>query len=94
MKVIINSTFGGFSISREARAELQRRGSAAVIYGTPDFDVRTDPQFVALLAEWGTERVSGVYARLKVVDVPDDVAWHIEEYDGAEWVAEDHRVWE
>jgi len=26
--------------------------------------------------------------------VPDDVKWHIAEFDGWEWVAEDHRTWE
>jgi hypothetical protein len=27
------------------------------------------------------------------VDIPDDVKWEIEEYDGNEWVAEVHRTW-
>lgn len=26
-------------------------------------------------------------------EVPDDVQWQIEEYDGREWVAETHRTW-
>ena len=31
---------------------------------------------------------------LKVVEIPDDVDWHIEETDsGNEYVAEDHRTW-
>jgi hypothetical protein len=27
------------------------------------------------------------------VDIPDDVNWYIEEYDGNEHVAERHRTW-
>jgi len=27
------------------------------------------------------------------VEIPDDVKWHIHEYDGLEHVAEDHRTW-
>jgi hypothetical protein len=27
------------------------------------------------------------------VEIPGDVSWHIGEYDGVEWVAEDHRTW-
>jgi hypothetical protein len=27
------------------------------------------------------------------VDIPDDVKWQIEEYDGNEWIAESHRTW-
>jgi hypothetical protein len=35
----------------------------------------------------------GIYSELKVVDVPDDANWYIEEYDGMEHVAERHRTW-
>jgi len=31
---------------------------------------------------------------LKVVEIPDDVEWNVQEYDGNEWVAEKHRIWE
>ena len=31
--------------------------------------------------------------QLTIVDVPDEVKWHIHEYDGLEHVAEDHRTW-
>ena len=34
------------------------------------------------------------YSELKIVDIPEDVDWYIEEYDGREWVAERHRTWE
>jgi hypothetical protein len=27
------------------------------------------------------------------VDIPLDIQWTIEEYDGDEWVAEVHRTW-
>jgi hypothetical protein len=41
----------------------------------------------------GSEQSSGSYAKLKVVEIPDDVVWTIMEYDGLEWVAEVHRTW-
>ena len=34
------------------------------------------------------------YAELKIVEIPDDVNWYVEEYDGKEHVAELHRVWD
>jgi hypothetical protein len=39
------------------------------------------------------EAANGQYAKLKVVTIPDDVEWTIEEYDGMEWIAEAHRTW-
>lgn len=53
---------------------------------------RDDPVLVRVVEELG-EDASGRFAELKVVDVPDDVKWYIDEYDGSEWVAEQHRTW-
>jgi len=30
---------------------------------------------------------------LKVVKIPNNVKWEIEEYDGSEWVSEKRRTW-
>lgn len=53
---------------------------------------RDDPALVQVVEEMG-RAADGDCARLEVVEIPDDVAWHIEEYDGNEQVAEDHRTW-
>lgn len=53
---------------------------------------RADPILVQVVEELG-EEVDGTYASLKVVEIPDDVEWQIEDYDGSEWVAEKHRTW-
>ena len=39
------------------------------------------------------DKADGRCASLKIVEIPDDVAWTIEEYDGMESVHEQHRVW-
>jgi len=39
------------------------------------------------------EKANGQCADLKIVEIPDDVEYEIEEYDGVEWVAENHRTW-
>lgn len=54
---------------------------------------RTDPFLVQAVEELGTEAASGKYAKLKVVEIPDDVKFVIEEYDGIEHIAEVHRTW-
>ena len=54
---------------------------------------RSDPDLIEAIEYLG-EQAFGWCAVLKVVEVPDDVEWHISEYDGLEHVAEDHRTWE
>lgn len=54
---------------------------------------RDDPVLVQVVEELGTEKASDRFANLKIVEIPDDVKWQIEEYDGTEWVAEEHRTW-
>ena len=56
------------------------------------YNERSDQDLVSIIEEMG-ESSWGWASELKVVDIPDDVKWHIEEYDGVEWVAEDHRTW-
>jgi len=53
---------------------------------------RDDPYLVKTVLELG-DRSDGKYSKLKVVEIPGDVDWEIDEYDGKEWVAEKHRTW-
>jgi hypothetical protein len=53
---------------------------------------RDDPALVQVVEELGTDAADH-YAELRIAEVPDDVKWTIEEYDGREWVAEVHRTW-
>ena len=32
-------------------------------------------------------------SELEIIEIPDDIEFTIEEYDGAEWIAEKHRTW-
>lgn len=75
-------------------AERQAHNAAYSDTVFSDRDVaRDDPDLVAVVEELGA-KANGRHAELKVVDIPDDVNWYIEEYDGQEWVAERHRTWE
>lgn len=53
---------------------------------------RTDPILINIIESLGDEANSWC-SQLKVVEIPDDVEWEIEEYDGQEWIAEKHRTW-
>lgn len=53
---------------------------------------RSDPDLVAVVEEMD-DLANTEYSVLKVVEIPDDVEWEVEEYDGLEWIAEKHRTW-
>jgi len=53
---------------------------------------RNDPALIQVVEELG-EKSFGQHAKLSIVEIPDGVSWTIEEYDGSEWVAEEHRTW-
>ena len=53
---------------------------------------RDDPLLVEVVEEL-KEKASGKYGNLKITEIPDNVEWEIEEYDGQEWVAEKHETW-
>jgi hypothetical protein len=82
------------------RRDSQFAFSESYDYYYPDSDKlflsryigRDDPALVQTVEDIG-KKANGRYASLKVVDVPDDVEWEIDEYDGLEWVAEKHRTW-
>jgi hypothetical protein len=54
--------------------------------------VRNDPDLIAVIEEMG-EAANSWAADIAIVEIPDDVQWHIHEYDGLEHVAENHRTW-
>ncbi len=77
MKIVINSCYGGFSVS-DAVVE-------ALHLSSPWEDVeRTDPTLIAMV-EADTRAASGLCARLRVVEIPDAATdYKMFEYDGAE----------
>lgn len=91
MKVVINHCFGGFSLSEAAYKEL---GIPWDGYGyLTGLDIpREDPRLVACVEKLGA-KANGQHAQLSVVEIPDDVEWFIDDYDGNEIIHEQHRTW-
>jgi len=57
-----------------------------------DDSTRTNKDFIKVVNKLG-EASYGSCAKLKIIDIPIDVKYSIEEYDGIEWIAEVHRTW-
>ncbi len=90
MKIVINSCFGGFGLSKEAYDYLGLKWDG---YGFADDEIkRNDPKLVECVETLG-KKANGRFADLKVVEIPDDVDWEITEYDGLETIEEKHRSW-
>jgi len=93
MKIVINTCHGGFDLSAEAMYLYRERANVPDHIPLYAWDIpRNDENLVSVVEELGEESW-GQFAKLKVVEIPDDVEWEIGEYDGVEWVAEKHRIW-
>lgn len=79
------------SMTMEEREAHNDLWSQQVFY---DRDVARDDPVLAQVVEELGDQANGRHANLKVVEIPNDVKWCIEEYDGTEWVSEVHRTWE
>ena len=58
-----------------------------------DLDLSRDDPDLVNCVEILKERANGPYAELRIVEIPDDIKWEIDEYGGIEHVAEVHRTW-
>jgi len=99
-KIVINTCYGGFDLSDEAITMWrERKGIADDARPTyADELARDDADLIAVVEELG-EKANSTYSQLKVVEVPmwlKEKGWTIqeEEYDGREWIAENHCTWE
>ena len=77
MKFVLNKCFGGASLSDWAVKQLNLNSSYEA-----DFD---SPEVIDLIERYGSKKVSGSCALLKVVEIPDTATdWECNDYDGLE----------
>lgn len=107
MKIVINVCYGGFGLSDKAiekylEYEYGRFTKEGRDYYIGDFrngdyfseyDILRDNLNLIKVVEELKEDANGMFAKLKIVEIPDDVTWDISEYDGWETIHEIHRIW-
>ena len=91
-RIVVNKKFGGFSFSQLAVELLEKQGIDCQSGRRDDNEFRTNPKVIEVVERLGN-KANGSAAALVVVDVPDDVQWYIDDYDGVETVREHHRMW-
>jgi hypothetical protein len=101
MKIVINRCYGGFGLSKVAMDYMANRGHELAIkcvrekkseYYLSSCVARNDLLLVEAVERLGDE-ANGEFSELKIVEVPDDISWEIEDYDGKEHVSECHGQW-
>jgi hypothetical protein len=81
-KIVYNSCYGGFGLSRAAWERYVELGGKA----ESDYDIeRTDSILVQVVEELG-EDANSLYSELAIADVPVGTKYRIDEYDGNESV--------
>ena len=79
--------FGKIINSKDIDNELYKK------YAFSEKDIcRTDRDLIKVVEELG-EDANTTCSTLRIIEIPDDIDWIIEEYDGMEWVAERHKTW-
>jgi hypothetical protein len=90
MHIVINSCYGGFGLSDKALDMYKQLSNKSEVYS---FELdRTDPILIQVVEALGAE-ADGRFAKLRIIEIPDDIEWEITEYDGSESVEEVHRKW-
>ena len=93
MKVVINACYGGFGLSEKAQAEYIKAHALSDAEYLDVYSIeRNDPILLERVERLGDDSF-GNFAELEIIEIPDDVEWYIEDYDGFEHVAEQHRTW-
>jgi hypothetical protein len=92
MKIALNRDFGGFGLSKAAYEALGIPWDGYG-YAYRDDDQRTDPRLIEVIERLGSRAASGPLAKLKIIEIPDDVDFIIDDYDGLETIHERHRSW-
>ena len=85
-KVVLNSCFGGFSLSKDAIQMLIDKHGLDIdgdygFVGNDDFGIvddnidayRMDKRLISVVKKLGVDKASGKSAALRIVSVPDDV---------------------
>lgn len=79
-----------WSMTDEERKRSNQRWNEISLKVSPED--RADPDLIYVIEKLG-KKASSKVSNIGVVEIPDGVKYTIEEYDGNEWIAEEHRTW-
>lgn len=82
-------------VDRESRDSTLKQGPKILVGGAiwHDDKIRRDDELLVGVVQELQEESWGPWSELKVVKIPGDVDWFIDQYDGKEFIRERHRMW-
>lgn len=100
MKIVINTAWGGFQLSKEfynyykIPCDMYFGGIYCATQPWTE-DIRKDPRVIEYIENFGSRAASGIYSHLEVVEIPKGTKYYIKEYDGAESIVTENDIeWE
>jgi len=91
-KVVADGGLLTYSIKKDLGDTVKELPKEDSLWFTDREIDRNDSDLIKMVKE-DSKKYSGRCASLKIVEIPDDAEWQIEEYDGSEHIAEKHRIW-
>jgi len=80
-----------FCYTKDLGKKVNKLPNKSMIFLDND-EIRVDKDFIKVVEKLGDE-VNTSVSKIKIVEIPDDVEWVIDEYDGIETIHEKHRSW-
>jgi hypothetical protein len=101
MKIVINKCYGGFGLTKAVFDELGIKYDGYGYINNEDMGIQCDdymayrasPKLIEAIEKVGIKESTAPLAKLAIIEIPDDVDWEIDEYDGIETIHEKHRSW-
>ncbi len=90
-KEIFNNPKKYFLIHYSTKPILNGKHESESYFSDGDIS-RNNKNLIKIVEKYG-KKVNGIYANLQIIEIPDNIKWEIEEYDGLECVSEEHRTW-
>ena len=87
-----NSPFMTLCVKKDYGEETQAIDKDDFLWSYNIHKNREDKDLIYVIETLGN-KASGSFGKLKIVEIPDDVVYEIDDYDGMETVKEVHRSW-
>jgi hypothetical protein len=82
----------GYEFREGSSDILYKNGKVYMLKDEDAPETRSHPDLVDVVEKLKAD-ADGDYARLEIVDIPEEIPWELSEYDGIESAEETHRSW-